>query len=287
MALKKIGSIAVVLSLTGALLAGCGSSDEKATSENGAEIVKVALSDEVNPPFLYTDDKNDPVGYDIDYLKEVEKKLDGKYEFDYQFGEEEGNLIGVSTNKFDFAINWFFKNPEREAKFLYGNPEYGYSMTALITRKDTNDIKTFEDLKGKKLAPMAPSGGLRTILNSYNEKNPKTAVEIETIEHPSNADNLKGLVAGKYDAVFLNVSTFDAIQKELNLDIKVGGIVSKEPVHIVYNKKNEELQKAINEATKELEKEGTLSKLAEKWFDVDFFQDLNYINQEQYKFNSK
>ena len=284
---KKVSTFAAVLGLTGVLLAGCGASDEKATSENGAEIVKVALSDEVNPPFLSTTDKNSPVGYDIDYLEEVEKKLDGKYEFEYQFGEEESNLIGVSTNKFDFAINWFFKNPEREEKFLYGDPEYGYSMTALITRQDTDDIKTFEDLQGKKLAPMAPSGGLRTILNSYNENNPDKAVEIDTIESPSNADNLKGLAEGKYDAVFLNVSTFNAIQEELNLDIKVGGIVSKEPVFIVYNKKNEELQQAINEATKELEEDGTLSELAEKWFEVDFFQDLEFINQEQYKFDGK
>ena len=283
--IKKGYVLLAILGLTGTLLAGCSSSSEKKVSDSGAEIVKVALSDEVNPPFLYTDGNNAPIGYDMDYLEEVEKKLDGKYEFEYQFGEEESNLIGVSTNKFDFAINWFFKNPEREEKFLYGNPEYGYSMTALITREDTNDIRTFEDMKDKKLAPMAPSGGLRTILNSYNDKNPDKAVEIDTIEQPSNADNLKGLEEGKYDAVFLNVSTFNAIQKELDLNIKVGGIVSKEPVYIVYNKQNEELQKAINEATKELTEDGTLSELAEKWFEVDVFQDLEYINQEQYQFD--
>lgn len=287
MKLKKLGAFASVLSITGALLVGCGTSDEKAKTDSGAQIVKVALSDEVNPPFLYTDDQNNPIGYDIDYLEEVEKKLAGKYEFQYQFGEEEANLIGVSTNKFDFAINWFFKNPEREEKFLFGEPEYGYSMTALITHEDTNDIKAFEDMQGKRLAPMAPSGGLRTILNSYNEQNPDTAVEIETIEQPSNANNLKGLAEGKYDAVFLNVSTFNAVQEELKLDIKVGGIVSKEPVYIVYNKGNEELQKAINEATKALQEEGVLSELAEKWFKVDFFQDLEYINQEQYQFDNK
>ena len=283
--IKKGYVLLTILGLTGSLLAGCSSSSEKKVSDSGAEIIKVALSDEVNPPFLYTDGNNAPIGYDMDYLEEVEKKLDGKYEFEYQFGEEESNLIGVSTNKFDFAINWFFKNPEREEKFLYGDPEYGYSMTALITREDTDDIRTFADMKDKKLAPMAPSGGLRTILNSYNDKNPDQAVEIDTIEQPSNADNLKGLEEGKYDAVFLNVSTFNAIQKELDLDIKVGGIVSKEPVYIVYNKQNEELQKAINEATKELTEDGTLSELAEKWFEVDIFQDLDYINQEQYQFD--
>ena len=130
--IKKGYVLLTILGLTGSLLAGCSSSSEKKVSDSGAEIIKVALSDEVNPPFLYTDGNNAPIGYDMDYLEEVEKKLDGKYEFEYQFGEEESNLIGVSTNKFDFAINWFFKNPEREEKFLYGDPEYGYSMTALM-----------------------------------------------------------------------------------------------------------------------------------------------------------
>lgn len=286
MKFKKLTALVATIGIAGGLLAACGTSDEKAKSANGAQIVKVALSDDVNPPFLYTDKENNPVGYDIDYLNAVEKKLDGKYDFQYRFGAEESNLIGLSTKKSDFAINWFFKNPEREAKFLYGNPEYGYSMTALIVRKDEKNIEKLEDLKGKKLAPMAPSGGLRTILNNYNEQNPKTAVEIETIDQPSNADNLKGLADGKYDAVFLNVSTFKDVQKELKLeDLKVGGIVSKEPVFIVYNKQNEAIQKDINEATKELTEDGTLSKLAEKWFEVDFFKDVDYINQKQYQFN--
>lgn len=283
MKFKKFGLLIAGFSITAALLAGC-SSDEDASDSSGAKVIKVALSDEVNPPFLYTDSDNKPVGYDIDYLNAIEEKLDGTYTFKYQFGAEESNLIGVSTKKSDFAINWFFKNPEREEKFLYGDPEYGYSMTALIVQKDNTDIQSLEDLQGKKLAPMAPSGGLRTIINSYNEKNPAKAVEIDTIEQPSNADNLKGLAEGRYDAVFLNVSTFNAIQEEMNLNIKVGGVVSKEPVYIVYNKDNKEIQQAINEATKELTDDGTLSELAEKWFNVDFFQDIEYINKEQYSF---
>lgn len=53
----------------------------------------------------------------------------------------------------------------------------------------------------------------------------------------------------------------------------------------MYNKQNEAIQKDINEATKELTEDGTLSKLAEKWFEVDFFKDVDYINQKQYQFN--
>ncbi|ASS90263.1 MULTISPECIES: amino acid ABC transporter substrate-binding protein [Aeribacillus] len=264
------------------VIAGCSNSESKET-DDGKKVIKVALSDEVNPPFLYTDDQNKPIGYDMDYLAEIEKKLP-EYKFEYTFGEEESNLIGVDTGKFDFAINWFFKNPEREQKFLYPEHEYGYSLTVLVTKSDRNDIKSLDDMVDKKLAPMAPSGGLRAILNGYNEKNPDNPIEIESMENPSAADNLKRVAEGKADAVFLNKTTFDALQKELKLDLKIGGIVSKEPVYIVYNKKHKELAEKIDKATAELIEDGTLPKLAEKWFGVDFFKDLDYIKKEGFQY---
>ena len=46
---------------------------------------------------------------------------------------------------------------------------------------------------------------------------------------------------------FLNKSTFDAVQETLDLDLKVGGIVSKEPIFIVYNKEHTELAEKIDE----------------------------------------
>lgn len=278
---RKNWLFTLLIVLTAFVLAACSSGGNE-TTEDGKQVIKVALSDEVNPPFLYTDDKNNPIGFDMDYLAEVEKRLPD-YKFEYEFGEEEGNLIGVETGKFDFAINWFFRNPEREEKFLYPEQEYGYSLTALIVHEDTNDIKSFEDMVDKKLAPMAPSGGLRTILNSYNKQNPDKAIEIDTIENPSNADNLKRVAEGKSDAVFLNRTTFDAVQEELQLPLKVGGIVSKEPTFVVFRKDHEELAAKFDEITKELIEDGTLPALAEKWFGVNFFEDLDYINQQNFE----
>ena len=106
-------------------------SSVKTTTDDGRQIVKVALSAEVNPPFLATNDRNEPIGYNIDYLNEVEKRLPHIH-FDYIFGEEESNLIGIGAGKFEMAANWFFSNPEREKRFLYPNVPYGYSMTGLI-----------------------------------------------------------------------------------------------------------------------------------------------------------
>lgn len=277
--LTAILALATVL-----VIAGCSNSSSNET-EDGRQVIKVALSDEVNPPFLYTDDDNNPIGYDMDYLAEIEKKLP-EYKFEYTFGEEEGNLVGVDTGKFDFAINWFFKNPERAEKFLYPEHEFGYSLTALIVKTDRDDIKTLDDMVGKKFTPMPPGGGLRSILNGYNAINTDNPLTIENMDHPSNADNLNRVADGKADAVFLNKSTFDAIQEELNLDLKVGGIVSKEPIYVVYNKEHTELAEKIDQATVELTEDGTLAELAEKWFGVDFFQDLDYINETGFEYKN-
>jgi L-cystine transport system substrate-binding protein len=280
--MKRIWLTAFLTLASVFIIAGCSNSADSET-EDGKQIIKVALSDEVNPPFLYTDEENNPIGYDMDYLAEIEKKLP-EYKFEYTFGEEEGNLVGVDTGKFDFAINWFFKNPEREQKFLYPEHEYGYSLTSLITKTDREDIKTLDDMVGKTFTPMSPGGGLRSILNGYNENNPDKPLTIENMDHPSNADNLNRVAEGKADAIFLNKSTFDAIQEQLELDLKVAGIVSKEPLYVVYNKEHAELAEKIDKATVELTEDGTLSKLAEKWFNVDFFKDLDYINETGFQY---
>ena len=67
------------------------------------------------------------------------------------------------------------------------------------------------------------------------------------------------------------------------MPLKVGGIVSKEPTFVVFRKDHEELAAKFDEITKELIEDGTLPALAEKWFGVNFFEDLDYINQQNFE----
>lgn len=254
-------------------LSGCGTITKE---NNGKKVVKVALSAEVNPPYLYTDSDSKPVGYDMDYMKELEKKLP-QYDFQYEFGEEESNVVGIGVGKFDMGINWFFKTPEREQKFLYQKEPYVYSLTTLIVHNDTNDIETLDDLQHKRLTPMSPSGGLYSILTGYN-KTHNNQIDIDEIHKVSNGENFKMIESKRRDAMFLNLTTYQAIQKELNADVKVGGVVSKESVHILYNKKNTQLQKDIDKATKELKEDGTLEELSKKWFGFNIFDDKESLN---------
>lgn len=261
-------------------LTACNSQDDQSGKGHKKE-VKVALSAEVNPPYLYTNKKNEFVGLDMDYMKMLEKKLP-QYDFKYEVGEEESNLVGIGSGKFDMGINWFFKTPEREKQFLYQDVPYSYTLPLLVVNKDTNNIHSLNDLPNKKLTPMAPSGGLYSILTQYN-KSHDSKIDIDTIQEPSNGDSLKMVSQQRRDAMFLNWNTYTAIQEQINADVKIGGIVKKEPLHIVYNKKQQKLHDDIDKATQELKDEGKLQKLSKKYFDINIFDSLEDINKNKDK----
>lgn|SRR5699024_13253 len=262
------------------LLSGCNKMEESDNQKSKKEI-KVAISAEVNPPYLYTDEHNEFTGLDIDYLKRLEKKLP-QYQFKYEVGEEESNLVGIGAGKFDMGINWFFKTPEREQQFLYQDVPYSYALPLIVVNKNNADIHSLNDLSGKKLTPMAPSGGLYSILSQYN-KSHTSKINIDTIQEPSNGDNLKMISDARRDAIFLNWNTYNAIQKQIGADVKIGGIVKKEPLHIVYNKKHQKLHDDIDQATQELKNTGELQKLSKKYFDINVFDDLDEINKQKNK----
>lgn len=279
MTLKRSFTFLLMLMMVSVLTA-CGNNDASNSNSQKKE-VKVALSAEVNPPYLYTNKDNEFVGLDMDYMKLIEKKLP-QYNFKYEVGEEESNLVGIGSGKFDMGINWFFKTPEREKQFLYQDVPYSYALPLLVVNKDNNDIHSLQDLPDKKITPMAPSGGLYSILTQFN-KDHSPKIDINTIQEPSNGDNLKMVSQGRRDAMFLNWNTYKAIQEQINADVKIGGIVKKEPLHIVYNKKHQKLHDDVDRATQELKDEGKLQSLSKKYFDINVFDDLSEINEQKDK----
>ncbi|WP_432724783.1 transporter substrate-binding domain-containing protein [Staphylococcus equorum] len=279
MTLKRSFPFLLMLMMVSVLTA-CGNNDASNSNSQKKE-VKVALSAEVNPPYLYTNKDNEFVGLDMDYMKLIEKKLP-QYDFKYEVGEEESNLVGIGSGKFDMGINWFFKTPEREKQFLYQDVPYSYALPLLVVNKGNNDIHSLQDLPGKKITPMAPSGGLYSILTQFN-KDHSPKIDINTIQEPSNGDNLKMVSQGRRDAMFLNWNTYKAIQEQINADVKIGGIVKKEPLHIVYNKKHQKLHDDVDRATQELKDEGKLQSLSKKYFDINVFDDLSEINEQKDK----
>jgi len=282
--MKKKWMIFLTLTLLITIIAGCGQAGEKNTAAEDKKVIRIAINNVPNPPYYFQNDSGQEVGYTVDYYKELEKKLP-EYTFEYDYVDKEAQIIGVDTGKYALTGN-LFKNPEREQKFHFAGKEFGYLITSLIVKKDRTDIQSLTDMAGKKLAPLPIADALRSIINDYNKAHSGQEIVIEDIEKFVVADSLNIVADGKVDAAFLNVNQFEEANKKMNLDLKVGGIVSKEPIYLMYNKQQQELANKIDKATQELLEDGTLSKIAEQWIGVDFFKDIESVN-EGYQFKQQ
>ncbi|MDF2723269.1 MAG: L-cystine-binding protein TcyJ [Paenibacillus sp.] len=289
-------SLTAIILAAALTLTACGSNSAGSTSGatgagNGAAptagggaapanvtVLKVAQNAVPNPPFSSLNEKNVMEGYTVEYLKLVDERLP-EFKFEYEQIAREAMLVGVETGKYDLAANFYYRNPEREAKYLFGKAEYGYSLNALIVKDDRSDIRTLDDMRGKKLTPMSPSTGLRTLVVDYNKKNTSNPILFEDIDAVTDAESVQWVAKGRYDAYLTNKTVFDNVNAELKLPLKVATYVSKEPIWVLFNKDKSAIAARFDEVTNELIKDGTLPKLSAKWFGVDMFQSLEAVNK--------
>lgn len=99
-------------------------------------------------PWSYHDlDTNEVIGYDADTARAIGEKLG--VEVQIVEAPWESLFAGLDDGRYDIVINGVEVTDERSEKYDFSEP-YAYIHTALVVRKDNEEIKSFDDLKGKK-----------------------------------------------------------------------------------------------------------------------------------------
>ncbi len=162
-------SFVVSLSILCSLLifAGCSSStsssDTTTADTNWEKIEKnktltVATSGTLYPASYYNDD-NQLVGYDIDVIKEVAKRLDLKVKTaEYNV---DGQLAAVQNGSADLIANDMSINETRAKKYTLSSPIKWSFGSMIVRRSDNSGITSFDDLKGKKAAGEATTNYMK------------------------------------------------------------------------------------------------------------------------------
>lgn len=99
-------------------------------------------------PFTFHDKNDKLTGFDVEIAEEVFKRLDIKPKFIET--KWDGMIAGLDAKRYDLVANEVAIRPDRLEKYDMSDP-YIASKAVLIVRKDNTDIKSFDDLKGKKL----------------------------------------------------------------------------------------------------------------------------------------
>ena len=238
--------------------ASTGAADQLAAIQANGKLV-VALEGAWQP-WSYHDESDTLVGYDVEVSRAIAEKLG--VEPEYVESDLDSLFAGLDAGRFDIVCNGVEVTDERAKTYDFTTP-YGYIHTALAVRKDNEDIKSFEDLKGKTTANSLASTYME-LAESYGA----TVQGIDTLE-----ETIQLLTAGRIDATLnADVSFYDYLNVHPDADFKlVAQTEDASHVAIPVRKGDDSasLLEAINTAIEELRADGTLKALGEKYFGQD------------------
>lgn len=270
---KKWTKIAALLGifLLGLSLIGCGTESGKSDGQGTVKTYKVATRGTFKP-FTYFDDENKLTGYDIEILKEVEKR-NPNVKFEFETMSIESAFVALEAKEIDIIANQMSKNPDREKKYGFSSIPNNYTSTKLATKGDRNDINTLEDLRGKKVI-VTPTGEAARMLKEFSAKG--EPIEF-TYTDKGSAETLNVIATGRADAGIEYEVAVNEARKTLGLDVKpVGPVVLSVPTFFI-SRKDDDSQKLlaiIDKTVAEMKEDGTLKALSEKFLGGDYTHEL-------------
>ena len=211
-------------------------------------------------PWTYHDESDALVGFDVEVARAIAEKLGVEAEF--VECPWESIFLGIDAAMYDTTANGVEITGERGEKYDFSVP-YAYLRTALIVRGDNEEIKTFEDLAGRKTANSAGSTYAQ-IAESYG-------AETDTVS--TLAQTLDLVLAGRADATLnAELSFYDYMKEHPEADLKIVALsaeASEVAMPVRKGDENAGFKAALDEAIEALRADGTLKAISEKYFETD------------------
>lgn len=253
--MKKLLSL-VLASLMAISLVACGGEDKE------SEKTKLTLATSADfPPYEYVADDGSFEGIDIEVANELAKKLG----LDFEVVNMDFNSVvtSVSTGKYDMGMAGLTVTPER-LKSVDFTDSYATGIQAVIVKEDS-PITSVDDLyaEGAQYKVGAQITTTGAIFFGDDIADGKTTCTLQ--EFKTGADAVLALSSGKIDCIIIDkepAKNFIKVNEGLKL---LDTDYVSEDYSICVKKGNTELLDKLNTALKELQEDGTIDAIIEKY----------------------
>ena len=251
---KLLVFMMAALMLVALAVTGCGGEEKKAA--DAPKVLRVA-TEPTFAPFEFQEEGSDKLsGFDMDLIRAIGAKMGYKVEI-ANMGFD-ALIPALNTGNIDVAIAGMSITDERKQAVGMSDPYYTSGLIVMV-QKDNNDIKSIEDLKGKRIAAQIGTTG------AAKAHSVEGAV---VTEFNTNTESAMELTNGGVDAVINDspVIGYYLAQGGSEVAKTVGDVMEAEQYGIAVKKDNTKLLEDINKALAELKKDGEYDKIYKTWF---------------------
>ncbi|MBT1070833.1 ABC transporter substrate-binding protein [Pelotalea chapellei] len=253
--MKKLVTMLMVTVLT-AITAKAALAGDTLVDAKKKGVLVAGVKDSL-PPFGYIDEKSRQiVGYDIDFVNAIAKKMGVKVEL--KPVTSASRMPQLQESHIDIIAATMTKNPER-AKVIDFSHTYFFTGQKFITKKGS--VKSLKDLEGKKIG---------TAKGSTSEQNVKKAIPSATVlsfdDYPQ---AFLALQQGKVAAVTTDEAILAGILAKApnKANFEIPNLqISDEPYGLGMRKGDTNFVNFVNKTLLEMEKSGEAKAIFNKWF---------------------
>lgn len=266
---RMFAPIAAVSALVAALaLSACGASPAasdqgsagSSSADAGGEITTLTVGfDQAYPPYGYVGDDGEFTGLDLELAAEVAKRNDWELKLEPIDWDAKDTLLNSGA----ITCIWNgFTMEGREDDYTFSDP-YMLNAQVVVVRADSG-IESFEDLAGKTVITQVDSAA-EEVLNGDMADLTATFASLETIGDYNTA--FMQLESGAVDAVACDLSIAQYQMAGKDTYKQLDEQLSTEHYAVGFKKGDTALAEKVTETLKEMDEDGFVKELCDKYAD--------------------
>ncbi len=273
---RRVMLAAALLAVLSMALGACGGqtqADDLLGQIKTRGVLRVS-TDPNYAPQSYLNEKGELDGFDIEVAKEIAKRLGVKVEF--VTPDWELITAGNWGGRWDVSVGSMTITPDRKQALYFSTPYY-YTPAQFAAPKDAGITKV-EDFAGKTVC-VGASTTYEEYLNAKlvieGEQIIKQVTGIKVFTYQTDQECIQALQAGRkeFEGVLTASVVVEQGIKAGAPIVKVGDPVYYEPLAAAFDKSvqvsSDSLVAAVTKAIEDMHKDGTLTKLSEKFYGID------------------